>query len=290
VKIYTKEIDKDLNIMVTIKPGVSAGQGVTVEIGVSGEGISEQPPSGGSQTYPELIVSDVPQAYWRFEETVGTTAADEMGAHPGTYENVTMTETGFVKDSVDAVRFTGAANSHVIIPTHVLPSTGATGACSFEYWTKSTTTTMQLLWDKRGNTGGAESINRLFLSTNRDHLGANVAGKLCVFTRAAGASANVSTVSAIATLNDGNRHHLVFGLDGLGGTFIYFDGVSQAVTGLSETGQLHAASVTGRNGHLISGVDAGTFTADAAIDEFAVYRRLLSAAEVLEHYNAGIAA
>lgn len=42
-------------------------------------------PDGGGNAYATAILSDGPIGYWRFEETSGTTAHDEIGAHDGTY-------------------------------------------------------------------------------------------------------------------------------------------------------------------------------------------------------------
>ena len=42
--------------------------------------------SGASATpYSLAVIADNPVSYWRFEETEGTTAVDEMGANNGTY-------------------------------------------------------------------------------------------------------------------------------------------------------------------------------------------------------------
>ncbi|HEY8078937.1 MAG TPA: LamG domain-containing protein [Labilithrix sp.] len=40
---------------------------------------------GGSSPYRDAVLADAPLSYWRFGETSGTTAKDEMGAHDGTY-------------------------------------------------------------------------------------------------------------------------------------------------------------------------------------------------------------
>jgi hypothetical protein len=40
-----------------------------------------------SFSYREAVLTDEPVGYWRLGETSGSTAADETGANPGTYEN-----------------------------------------------------------------------------------------------------------------------------------------------------------------------------------------------------------
>lgn len=244
---------------------------------------------GGGQIYRDLVVSDTPKGYWRFEETSGTSIGDEMGAHNGTVNNASLTEAGFVSGSGSAVKFNGGANSQITIPTHVLPATGDTGACSFEFWFKTTSQAQEIIWDKRGDTGSSEAINRIFIALNRNSAGNAVPGHVCAFTRNSVSTQQLANTTALPGLYDGGRHHVVIVLHGNGTGAVYFDGQPKATSGAVETGQLHAASGTGRNGHLISGVDAGGFTTSAALDEVAVYRRALSAAEVLEHYNAGAA-
>lgn len=245
------------------------------------------PTAAGS--YRDLILSDSPTAYWRFEETSGTAVADETGGYSGTTNNLSLTEAGFVSGSDSAVKFNGGSLSQVTIPGHVLPATGVTGAVSFEFWLKTTSQAQELIWDKRGATGSTDAINRTFIALNRNSAGSVVPGHVCLFTRAGGAASQFANTNALAALYSGARHHLMLVSNGDGTGAFYFDGQAQAVSGAIVTGQLHAASSTGRNGHLISGVDAGSLCTNAALDEVAVYRRALSAAEVLEHYTAGVA-
>jgi hypothetical protein len=37
--------------------------------------------------YRQAVLADAPKAYWRLDETSGTTAVDQTGAHPGSYRN-----------------------------------------------------------------------------------------------------------------------------------------------------------------------------------------------------------
>lgn len=278
---------------VTIGDGLSYSDGVSLASGVSpvtGTSMPIEPGGASQQTYPELVMSQVPRAYWRFEEAAGTNANDETANnHDGTYTGVTINQAGFVKDSAKSIQCTGVAGNTVIIPTHVLPETGATGACSFKFWLKNTNTGIQVLWDKRGNTGAADAANRILIAINRNTAGANVAGMVTILTRASdGITNNFGNSAAFATLNDSNRHQLVFVLNGDATGAVYYDGAPVATVGAISTGQLHAASATGRNGHLISGLDAGTLQAFCMLDEYAVYRKALTAQEVLADYTLGV--
>jgi hypothetical protein len=65
---------------------------------------------GGASCYAQAVLADAPVAYWRFDELTGSTAADEVGAHPGTYEGVEQGAPGALTEVDAAIRFaaTGA--------------------------------------------------------------------------------------------------------------------------------------------------------------------------------------
>ncbi|HVH46512.1 MAG TPA: LamG domain-containing protein [Labilithrix sp.] len=65
----------------------------------------ETPPSA----YREAVMADAPIAYWRLGETSGTTAKDEVGAHPGSYRgNLQLGQPGALSNDADpAVHFGG---------------------------------------------------------------------------------------------------------------------------------------------------------------------------------------
>ena len=61
------------------------------------------PPPGPPGPYRGTVLSDSPVAYWRLGESSGTTAADELGAAPGTYkQGVTFGAVGALADYANA--------------------------------------------------------------------------------------------------------------------------------------------------------------------------------------------
>ena len=45
-------------------------------------------------SYRQAVLDASPGSYWRLGETSGTSAADETGANPGTYNNVLLNQPG----------------------------------------------------------------------------------------------------------------------------------------------------------------------------------------------------
>ncbi len=67
--------------------------------------IDTQVPASG---YSDEVLVDGPRGYWRLGESVGPTAFDQTGAHPGVYENgPSLGQSGAVGDADSAVRFDG---------------------------------------------------------------------------------------------------------------------------------------------------------------------------------------
>jgi hypothetical protein len=91
-----------------------------------------------------------------------------------------------------------------------------------------------------------------------------------------------TSVSGATTLVNGNIYHLVGTWDG-DKLRVYVNGAldatSSAITGVLTTGTNANATYLG---------SPGTETMDGVIDEVAIYRKTLSATEILNHYNSGI--
>src|SRR5262249_7070412 len=63
----------------------AGGGGVDGPAGSSGEAGSGSSSGGDVGAYAATVLADTPMAYWRFEETSGTVAHDEMKVHDATY-------------------------------------------------------------------------------------------------------------------------------------------------------------------------------------------------------------
>ncbi len=95
-------------------------------------------PAAGS--YEDAVLSDAPEAWWRLNETSGTTMFDSMGRHDGIYTNVsgnpvTLGAAGVIKGSSDtAVSFDGSASFGTVPYSPSLQSSAFTLEC----WAKTT--------------------------------------------------------------------------------------------------------------------------------------------------------
>ncbi len=100
-----------------------------------------------ANAYEAAIVADAPEAWYRLNETSGTSMFDSMGRHDGTYTNVsgssvTLGAAGAVVGSSDtAVTFDGTSQSYGIAPYSPLLN-GQT--FSIEAWMKTTDTTTEM--------------------------------------------------------------------------------------------------------------------------------------------------
>jgi hypothetical protein len=91
--------------------------------------------------YGKIIVADHPVAFWRLDETSGTTAVDAVGSFDGTYATVDASDltlgypTGIPHESDAAIHVTNSAT--VTIP-YALELNPVTGPWSTEFWLQPT--------------------------------------------------------------------------------------------------------------------------------------------------------
>ena len=221
-------------------------------------------------SYRQDVLGASPVSYWRLGETDGTSAADETGANPGTYNNVLLNQPGALTcDSNPSASFSGA-QSYVRVPAS--PSLDMTSAVTVELWAKRRTisNTYQVLVGKPGN-GQAKFENyALWLApSNR-------------YTAYFG---NGSTFVAVTTpaVTDTNWHHIVATHNG-SRVRIYMDGVLKQ--DIATTLQM-AANTQPLN---IGRANANTYFFNGWLDEVAVYPTALPAQTILAHYNRALAA
>ena len=108
--------------------------------------------------YDDEVLADSPLAYWKLDETSGTTAADEQATHPGDYEGTfTLAGTALVTDGGNALSLAGAGRMRV--PHHVdfnFPNS-ADGDTTIEMWVEvddPTTNALHVFGDKTGLSSG----------------------------------------------------------------------------------------------------------------------------------------
>jgi hypothetical protein len=222
-----------------------------------------EPPS-----YREQVLSASPGAYWRLGETSGTSAADETGANPGTYDSVELNQPGALSsDGNPSASFDGV-QSHVSVPPS--PSFDMSSAVTVEFWAKRRTIsgTYQVLVGKPGDGHSKNENYAVWLTPSNK------------YTAYFGNGASVVAVQTPAIL-DTNWHYVVATNDG-STVKIYLDGVLKQTT-------FTTLSLTPNSQPLNLGRGNGNrYFFNGSLDEVAVYPNALSAGSVQAHYNRAI--
>jgi Concanavalin A-like lectin/glucanases superfamily len=218
-------------------------------------------------SYRQDVLAASPASYWRLGETSGTSAADETGRNPGTYNNVLLGAPGALAcDSNPSASFDGV-QSYARVPAS--PSLDMTSAVTVEFWAKrrTITSTYQVLVGKPGNGQSKFENYAVWLATT---------GRYTAYF------GNGSTYVAVQTpaVTDTNWHHVV-ATDNGSTVRIYLDGVLKAET--ATTLQLTANTQPLNLGR----ADNGYYFFNGWLDEVAVYPAALSATTVQSHYAKG---
>lgn len=215
-------------------------------------------------TYASEVLADSPALWWRLNDASGTTVTDSSGnARHGTYTNApTLGVTGLVAGDT-AVQLDGT-NDSITYSGAVL--TNAT-ASTIEIWYKQLTTLDSGILFR---VDGASSHQEAALNTTSSF-------------EVNPTNTGSTTVSGVANLINGSRHHIVLTYADTGDTVtVYVDGVSvgtSLVTGSNRLINIDAIFLgqSGINTSFLSGV----------FDEFAIYPTALSGARVAAHFAAG---
>lgn len=85
--------------------------------------------------YRAAVVADSPISYWRFEETSGTVAKDEMGAHDGTYVDGPTLGAAGIAPGTRAITISATAKSHVFVGSSAFRFPGD-ASFTIELWAK----------------------------------------------------------------------------------------------------------------------------------------------------------
>ncbi|MGH9263979.1 MAG: LamG-like jellyroll fold domain-containing protein [Acidimicrobiales bacterium] len=220
------------------------------------------PPASG---YGAAVAGDGPVAYWRLGETSGTSAADSAGAHTGTYRNgVAVGAASLTSDAGDrAARFDGVNDSVVVNNTPALSPTVVT----VEAWVRPsaipTSGKFASVVAKAESYALQFNGPRLEFTTMRD-----------------GARRRVQAPAGAVVA--GRTYHVV-------GTF---DGTTQRlyINGVQVGASTFSAMRTSSARVVIGSWDSSSEFLSGTIDDVAVYDKVLSPAQITNHYNQGRAA
>ena len=220
---------------------------------------------GGSEYYRSTILADSPSAYWRFGESTGTTATAELGPN-GTYTGgVTLGQTSPLVGSANTAMLLDGTSGYVSVPSNAALDLGD-GPFTLEAWIKRT---------------AAGHTDEIFQKTGNGYRIRFGSGNTLVFSKGSAGNEIVRTTSTIA---DTNWHHVVVTRPAAGTPVIYFDGAAQPLSAV--TAQTMANTTTA----LTIGTDAAATPnfLGGRVDEAALYKTVLTATQVSNHYQAAI--
>lgn len=235
--------------------------------------------------YTDVILADAPVAYYRLNETSGTTAADASGnGRNGTFTGSTLNQTGLVPAILSgnaSVFFNNGGANYLTVPTSVRTALNGAAGITVEAWVK-----LEALGDSRSlfaipNISTTLAFEGFF----------NSVGGLQLIARSISTESGVtdSVTAANGTFNAGTVYHIVAVVDYANNDLIiYKNGVQVAAKTdcafdfPALQNQTTAASKIATN---ITSLSANVV--DGWLDEVAIYGRVLTPAEILEHYKAG---
>ncbi|ATO85562.1 hypothetical protein ACWT_6147 [Actinoplanes sp. SE50] len=235
-----------------------------------------------SSHYRSVVLDDNPAAYWPLGSTAASlenVVARSPDENKATARNVVANRPGALAGSPDgALGFTGAADSYVTLPEALLaPSV----AFSIELWFKAAA-------GKSGVLFGSQAMQIPAVSAGgwAPNLTVGIDGKLHGYQWTAGGSASSPMVSP-GVVTDGQWHHAVLTM-AVDKQSLYLDS--------AKIGEISGKVVDhiGMTRHYLGNgytkdwpsMGAGYFPFTGEIDEVAVYRHPLSAAQVSAHYSA----
>jgi hypothetical protein len=214
----------------------------------------------------QQVMDSAPVRYYRLSESSGSVAHDigSNGAHGTFVGGVTLGVTGALSGDVDLAASFDGVNDYVRLPTIEI----ASGSFSLECWIKPSVAAppaTQGVIAAHTAAAADQTVRLIYYNT----------GQLVVnyFSSAIG--------TAIGAVGAGVWHHLVYSFDhAADSSVLYVDGVAVAS---GTVGPMLGRAPVWTVGALDGGV-SGFFKGD--IDDVAIYRRPLTAAEVSAHFAA----
>ncbi len=223
------------------------------------------PPPPPASGYAGAVAADGPVSYWRLGDTSGTTAADAMGRNSGTYRNgVALGAPSLLASDTanKAATFNGVNNS-VSVPSSA--GLSPTGAVTAEAWVQPSAIP------------AAGSFASVLSKAESYSLQFN--GPQLEFTTIQGTTRRRVQAPAGAIVA-GQRYHVVGTYDGTTQR-LYVNGALVASAAFS--GALNANT----NPVSFGSWDGAKEFLSGTIDEAAVYAKVLSAAQIANHYQKG---
>jgi beta-glucanase (GH16 family) len=215
--------------------------------------------------YSATVVADKPVSYWRLGESAGTTAADSVGGHGGTYRNgVTLGAPSLVATDASntAASFNGV-NNYVTVPSSAALS--PTGAVTVEAWLNPSA---------KPAAGSFASV-----VTKAESYSIQFNGPQLEFTTIRGTTRRRVQAPASAVV-PGQTYHVVGTYDGTTQR-LYVNGVLVASGAFSGAINANTHPVT------LGSWDGASEYVSATLDDVSVYGKVLTSTQVANHYAAG---
>lgn len=217
--------------------------------------------------YSDAVLANTPLGYWRLGESGGSTFADSSGnGHTLTFSaGVTTGADGPLRDGNAAATFDGTANAKAVTSSGVNTWFGDT-TLSFEAWVY--------------NAAWEAATHEMVISLGAAHyLSVNLAKPIMALTLSSGLKTNQAT----AAISAGAWHHLVTTWASGEPLRLYVDG-AEVVGG---TPAAATGTITSSANIFVGCLGGASLFTSGLIDEVALYRSQLTAAQVLTHFRAG---
>jgi hypothetical protein len=226
---------------------------------------------GNGAGYRDAVLADRPMAYWRFEETDGTVAHDEVGQHPAMYAAATLGAAGI--GGSHGVDLVASRKAHIATQSNDFQLAGNV-PFAIELWAmprsiadfpRLATTESEASSSSTGwFLGSAETVSRPYFT----------------FRDANGAFLQELTASKDMPLQ--RFHHIVVTHDGTNAS-MWVDGERVAGSPFSKAGP--ALGILTIGARFYQSVYVNCF--DGVLDEVAFYDHALDQAQIRAHYAAG---
>ena len=192
-----------------------------VVVNDTGSGTSDAADGKGplsAAEYAALVATDTPYGYWRLADTVGPTAKDEMGTHPGTYGGAPTFGAAGPLAGGTAVQFHGGERMNA---DSVVGPVSAWNAMTFELWFSTSLVPGEegSLFEVAGPKGNDNIA--VFIDTPSQALKVKIN------------NAGNTTFTTTPTVLGGMWHHMALVITATS-TILYLDGLS--IGGLNDAG------------------------------------------------------
>lgn len=201
--------------------------------------------------------------YWRLGELSGTTACDYTGKDNGAYRGgFTLGASGAIAEDPDTALALDGSTGQVSVPSSTSLNVG--DSFTIEAWVRR----------GRSKTGSNEVI-----ASKQDGSWVLMFGESDRLTLRRSTVGNVASAT-VATTDTGAWHH-VAATKSAGAVHLYIDGVDV-------TGTVTNQTMANNSDPLAIGQSTGTAYLKGSVDEVALYNAPLTAAQIAQHYKAGL--